>query len=40
MGILYRETVEADLKSGDLKILHVPELEKIRTQSFIIYNKE
>ena len=39
VGILYRETVEADLKSRDLKILHVPELEKIRTKSFIIYNK-
>ena len=39
VGILYRETVEADLKSDDLKILHVPELEKIRTKSFIIYNK-
>ena len=39
VGILYRETVEADLKSRDLKILHVPELKKIRTKSFIIYNK-
>jgi DNA-binding transcriptional LysR family regulator len=39
VGILYRETVEADLKSRDLKILHVPELERIRTKSFIIYNK-
>ena len=39
VGILYRETVEADLKSRDLKILHVPELEKIRTKSFIIYNR-
>jgi len=39
VGILYRETVEADLKSGNFKILHVPELEKIRTKSFIIYNK-
>jgi DNA-binding transcriptional LysR family regulator len=39
VGILYRETVEADLESNDLKILHVPELEKIRTKSFIIYNK-
>ena len=38
-GILYRETMEADLKSRDLRILHVPELEKIRTKSFIIYNK-
>jgi DNA-binding transcriptional LysR family regulator len=40
VGILYRETVEADLKSRDLKILHVPELEKIKTKSFIIYNKD
>jgi DNA-binding transcriptional LysR family regulator len=39
VGILYRETVEVDLKSDDLKILHVPELDKIRTKSFIIYNK-
>ena len=39
VGILYRETVEADLKSRDLKILHVPDLEKIRTKSFIIYNR-
>ena len=39
VGILYRETLEANLKSDDLKILHVPELEKIRTKSFIIYNK-
>ena len=39
VGILYRETVEADLKSDNFKILHVPELEKIRTKSFIIYNK-
>ena len=39
VGIVYRETVEADLKSGNFKILHVPELEKIRTKSFIIYNK-
>jgi LysR family transcriptional regulator, low CO2-responsive transcriptional regulator len=39
VGILYRQTVEDDLKSRDLKILHVPELEKIRTQSFIIYNQ-
>jgi LysR family transcriptional regulator, low CO2-responsive transcriptional regulator len=39
VGILYRETVEVDLKSRDLKILDVPELERIRTKSFIIYNK-
>jgi DNA-binding transcriptional LysR family regulator len=39
VGILYRSTVEADLKTRDLKILHVPELEKIRTKSFIIYNR-
>ena len=39
VGILYRETVEADLKTRDLKILHVPDLEKVRTKSFIIYNK-
>ena len=39
VGILYRATVEADLKKRDLKILHVPDLEKIRTKSFIIYNK-
>jgi LysR family transcriptional regulator, low CO2-responsive transcriptional regulator len=39
VGILYRETVEADLKSRNLKILHVPELERVRTKSFIIYNK-
>jgi len=39
VGILYRETVEADLKTRDLKILHVPDLEKIRTKSFIIYNR-
>ena len=39
VGILYRETVEADLKNRDLKILHVPDLEKMRTNSFIIYNK-
>jgi LysR family transcriptional regulator, low CO2-responsive transcriptional regulator len=39
VGILYRETVQADLKTRDLKILHVPDLEKIRTKSFIIYNK-
>jgi len=39
VGILYRATVEADLKNRDLKILHVPDLEKIRTQSFIIYNR-
>jgi hypothetical protein len=36
VGILYRQPVEDDLKSRDLKILHVPELEKIRTKSFII----
>ena len=39
VGILYRETVEADFKSRDLKILHVPDLERIKTKSFIIYNK-
>jgi len=39
VGILYRATVEADLKNRDLKILHVPDLEKIRTKSFIIYNR-
>ncbi len=39
VGILYRETIEPDLKSRNLKILHVPDLEKIRTQSFIIYNR-
>ena len=39
VGILYRETVGADLKNRNLKILHVPDLEKIRTQSFIIYNR-
>src|SRR5215510_6329725 len=39
VGILYRDTVEADLKNRNLKILHVPDLEAIRTQSFIIYNR-
>ncbi len=39
VGILYRDTVEADLKNRDLKILHVLDLEKIKTQSFIIYNR-
>lgn len=39
VGILYREAIEPDLKSRNLKILHVPDLEKIRTQSFIIYNR-
>jgi LysR family transcriptional regulator, low CO2-responsive transcriptional regulator len=39
VGILYRVTVEADLKNRDLKILHVPDLEKIRTKTFIIYNR-
>src|SRR5215471_1311073 len=39
VGILYRDTVEADLKNRNLKILHVPDLETIRTQSFIIYNR-
>jgi LysR family transcriptional regulator, low CO2-responsive transcriptional regulator len=39
VGILYRETVEADLQTRGLKVLHVPELERIRTRSFIIYNK-
>jgi len=39
VGILYRETVEADLKTRDLRILHVPDLEKIRTKAFIIYNR-
>ncbi len=39
VGILYRATVEADLKNRDLKILHVPDLEKIRTKAFIIYNR-
>jgi DNA-binding transcriptional LysR family regulator len=38
VGILYRATVQADLRNRDLKILHVPDLEKIRTKSFIIYN--
>ncbi len=39
VGILYRETVEPDLKNRNLKTLHVPDLENIRTQSYIIYNK-
>jgi LysR family transcriptional regulator, low CO2-responsive transcriptional regulator len=39
VGILYRDTVEADLKNRNFKILHVAELEAIRTQSFIIYNR-
>jgi DNA-binding transcriptional LysR family regulator len=39
VGILYRETIEPDLRNRDLKILHVPELEKIKTKSFIIYNR-
>ena len=39
VGIIYRPTVEADLKKRDLKILHVPDLEKIRTKAFIIYNR-
>jgi DNA-binding transcriptional LysR family regulator len=30
VGILYRETVEADLKTRDLKILDVPDLAKIK----------
>ena len=38
VGILYRETVEPDLKNRNLRILHVPDLGKIRTQSFIIYD--
>lgn len=38
VGILYRDTVEADLKNRNLKILHVQDLEAIKTQSFIIYN--
>jgi DNA-binding transcriptional LysR family regulator len=39
VGILYRQTVEHDIKNRDLKLLHVPELERIRTKSFIIYNR-
>lgn len=39
VGILYRDTVEPDLKNRNLKVLHVPDLEKIRTQSFIIYHR-
>jgi LysR family transcriptional regulator, low CO2-responsive transcriptional regulator len=39
VGILYRQTVEPVLKNRNLKILRVPDLEKIRTKSFIIYNK-
>ncbi len=39
VGILYRQTVEAVLKNRDLKILHVPDLERIRTKSFVIYNR-
>ena len=39
VGILYRDSVEPDLKNRNLKVLHVPDLEKIRTQSFIIYHR-
>ena len=39
VGILYRQTVEAVLKNRDLKILHVPDLERMRTKSFVIYNR-
>jgi DNA-binding transcriptional LysR family regulator len=39
VGILYRNVVEREVMRGDLKLLNVPELSKMRVQSFIIYDR-
>jgi DNA-binding transcriptional LysR family regulator len=36
LGLLYRSHVEQEIKTGELKILQVPDLKKY-IQSFIIY---
>src|ERR1043166_5776741 len=38
VGVLHRESVEHDLKTGELKLIHVPELEKLLVRSYIIYD--
>ncbi|HWP58888.1 MAG TPA: LysR substrate-binding domain-containing protein [Candidatus Acidoferrales bacterium] len=38
VGIRYRNVVERELLRGELKLLGVPELSKIRVQSFITYD--
>ncbi|HXF77671.1 MAG TPA: LysR family transcriptional regulator [Usitatibacter sp.] len=39
IGLLNRDSIERDLRSGDLKEIAVPGLQEIEVQSFIIYDK-
>gem|GEM_PF-661867 len=39
MGLLYRDIVESDLRTGYLKAIEIPELKRIDVKSFIIYHK-
>jgi DNA-binding transcriptional LysR family regulator len=36
VGVLHRESVEHDLKTGVLKTIHVPELEKLQVRSYYL----
>lgn len=39
IGLLYRDIVEPDLRTGYLKTIEIPELKTIDVKSFIIYHK-
>ena len=39
MGVLYRDTIEWDIKKGELKIINVPDIKKIKVRSFVAYSK-
>lgn len=39
IGILYRNAIAARLATGKLKLINVPELNQLRFNSFVIYNR-
>jgi DNA-binding transcriptional LysR family regulator len=40
LGILYQDHVDAEIKSGKLKIIRIAGLKRIHSKSFIIYRKD
>jgi len=38
VGLLNRDSIECDLMNGDLREVHIPGLQEIKVQSFIIYD--
>jgi hypothetical protein len=40
VGVAYRDHVESDIRTGNVKILKIHGLESAATQSFILYQKD